>query len=85
MQPATIDPTLDLCTRYPLRLGGPSVDQVWSGSVEHEVCSTILHMASTGNRTPDLLILSPMAYPRGATCSLCPRNMFQKPFLHHQE
>ena len=23
MQPATIDPTLDLCTRYPLRLGGP--------------------------------------------------------------
>ena len=23
VQPATIDPTLDLCTRYPLRLGGP--------------------------------------------------------------
>ena len=23
MQPATIDPTLDLCTMYPLRLGGP--------------------------------------------------------------
>ena len=23
MQPATIDSTLDLCTRYPLRLGGP--------------------------------------------------------------
>ena len=23
MQPATIDPTLDLCIRYPLRLGGP--------------------------------------------------------------
>ena len=23
MQPATIDPTLDLCTRYPLQLGGP--------------------------------------------------------------
>ena len=23
MQPATIDPTLDLCARYPLRLGGP--------------------------------------------------------------
>ena len=22
-QPTTIDPTLDLCTRYPLRLGGP--------------------------------------------------------------
>ena len=23
MQPETIDPTLDLCTRYPLQLGGP--------------------------------------------------------------
>ena len=23
MQPATIDPSLDQCTRYPLRLGGP--------------------------------------------------------------
>ena len=23
MKPATINPTLDLCTRYPLRLGGP--------------------------------------------------------------
>ena len=23
MQPVAIDPTLDLCTRYPLRLGGP--------------------------------------------------------------
>ena len=23
MQPATIDPTLDLCARYPLRLGEP--------------------------------------------------------------
>ena len=23
MQPATIDPTLDLCTRYPLQLDGP--------------------------------------------------------------
>ena len=26
------------------------------GSVEYEVCPTLLHMASTGNRTPDLLI-----------------------------
>ena len=38
------------------------VDQV---SVEIEVCPTLLHMASTGNRTPDLLILSPMPYPLG--------------------
>ena len=33
MQPATIDPTLDLCTRYPLQLGGPIKDvlslQIW--------------------------------------------------------
>ena len=28
------------------------------GSVEYEVCPTLLHMASTGNRTSDLLILS---------------------------
>ena len=35
------------------------------GSVEYEVCLTLLHMASTGNRTPDLLILSPMPYPLG--------------------
>ena len=35
------------------------------GSVEYEVCSTLLHMASTGNRTPDFLILSPTPYPLG--------------------
>ena len=29
-QPATIDPTLDLCTRYPLRLGGPRQCGIWS-------------------------------------------------------
>ena len=51
MQPATINPTLDLCTRYPLRVGGPL-----QGSVEYEVCPTLLHMASTGNQTQDLLI-----------------------------
>ena len=33
------------------------------GSVEYEVCPTPLHMATTGNRTPDLLILSPTPYP----------------------
>ena len=38
------------------------VDQ---GSVEYEVCLTFLHMASTGNRTPDLLILSLTPYPLG--------------------
>ena len=35
------------------------------GSVEYEVCPTPLHMASNGNRTPDLLILSPTPYPLG--------------------
>ena len=31
MQPATVDPTLDLCTRYPLRVGGPR--QCWIQSL----------------------------------------------------
>ena len=53
-QPATIDPTFDLCTRYQLWL----VDR---GSVEYKVYAK--HMARTGNQTPDLLILSPMPYP----------------------
>ena len=35
------------------------------GSAECEVYPTLLHMASTGNRTPDLLILSPTPYPLG--------------------
>ena len=35
------------------------VDQ---GSVEYEVCPTLPNMASTGNRTLDLLILSPTPY-----------------------
>ena len=35
------------------------------GSVEYKICPTLLHMASTGNRTPDLLILSPTPYPLG--------------------
>ena len=30
-----------------------------------EVCQTLLHMASTGNRAPDLLIFSPMPYLLG--------------------
>ena len=35
------------------------------GSVEYKVCPTLLHMARSGNRTPDLLILSPVPCPRG--------------------
>ena len=38
---------------------------VYRGSVEYEVCPTLLHMASLGNQTPDLLVLSPMPYPLG--------------------
>ena len=40
------------------------------GSVEYEVCPTLLHMASTGNRTPDLLILSPTPYPLGHVAAI---------------
>ena len=35
------------------------------GSVEYEVCPTLLHLASIENRTPDPLILSPSPYPLG--------------------
>ena len=35
------------------------------GSVEYEIYPTLLHMASTGNWTPDFLILSPTPYPLG--------------------
>ena len=35
------------------------------GSVEYEVWPKLLHMASTGNQTPDLLIGSPTQYPLG--------------------
>ena len=47
------------------------VDQ---GSVKDKVCSTLLHMTSAGNQTPDLLILSLMPYPCGYVqrCSLKP-------------
>ena len=42
----------------------PGTHYGWDrGSVEYEVCPTLQHVASTGNRTPDLLILSPMLYP----------------------
>ena len=33
--------------------------------MEWEVCPTLLHMTSSGNRTPDLLILSPTPYQLG--------------------
>ena len=44
MQPPTIDPTLDLCTRYPLQLGG--MDSLPD-------TSAYLYMTNTRNRTHD--------------------------------
>ena len=50
------------------------VDQ---GSVEYEACPTLLHVTSTGNRTPNLLILSPMPYPLGhISVTLIPQATF---------
>ena len=45
----------------------PSTHYGWldQGSVEYKVCASLLHMISAENQTPDLLILSPMAYPLG--------------------
>ena len=49
----------------------PGTQYGWmdGGRVEYEVCLAILHMASTENRTPDLLILNP-PYPLGHMLSL---------------
>ena len=52
MLPATIGPTLDLCTRYPLRLGGPRQCGIKS-------CLALPHMTNVGNWTPDFEISSP--------------------------
>ena len=45
----------------------PGTHYCWvgRGSMEWEVCPTLLHMANSGNRAPDLLILSPTPYPLG--------------------
>ena len=43
------------------------------GSVEYEAYPSPLHMANTGNRTPDLLMLSPMPYPLGDMFPCTPR------------
>ena len=37
----------------------------WTEAVWNEICPTLLHMTSSGNRTLDLLILSPVPYPLG--------------------
>ena len=43
------------------------------GSMEWEVCPTFLHMTSSGNWTPDILILSPTPYPLGHMLPLSAR------------
>ena len=45
----------------------PGTHYAWvdRSSVEYEVYPTLLHMATTGNRTSDLLILSPTPYQLG--------------------
>ena len=53
-----IDPTLDLCTRYPLLLDGPKQYGILS-------LLTLLHVTSTGNQNPNLLILCPIPCPLG--------------------
>ena len=57
--------TLQLLIQPWIRAPGTHYGWVGQDSVEYEVCPTLLHMASTGSRTPDLLILSPMPYPLG--------------------
>ena len=67
MQPADIDPTLDMCTRAG-----------WTqAAVEFKVCPTLLHMSSAGNRTPDPLILSPKPYPVGYMFPVILRSLFR--------
>ena len=57
---------------------GTHYGSVGRGSVEYEVCLTLLHMASSGNRTPDHLILSPMPYPLGSANKLTSRISVKK-------
>ena len=64
MQPATIDPTVDLWTRYPFNYRCGLVPEPGvSGTLECKVCPTLLYITSTGNRAADLLISVP--YPLG--------------------
>ena len=69
MNTAAIDPILDLCTWYPLQLGGLRQCGIQS------LPETLVHMAKPGSRTPDLLILSPVPYPPRHMFSIC-TNMF---------
>ena len=59
-----------------VRLYLPNISWVDQGSVEHEVCPTLLHMTSTGIRTLDLLILSPTPYPLGHMLPKCHSHLY---------
>ena len=61
MKPTAIGPVLDL-------LRAPGTIMAWwtaHDSMEFEIYPTLLHMASTGNQTLDIMILSPTPYPLG--------------------
>ena len=58
VQPATI-----LLIQPWIWASGTHYSWVDQGSEEYKVCLTLLQMARTGNRTPDLVISSPMPYP----------------------
>ena len=48
--------------------------------MEYEVYPTLLHMTSSGNQTPDFLILSPTSYPLGdvfPSVSICLESLAQ--------
>ena len=44
MQPAPVDPALDLCTRYPLRLGAPGQCGTWSLPDTSTQVNTVCHL-----------------------------------------
>ena len=58
-------PSLQLLISPWICAPGTHYCRVDRGSVEYEVCPIFLHMACTGNRTTDFLILSPTSYPLG--------------------
>ena len=55
----------------------------WTASSECKVCLTLLHMASTGNRTPDLVILSPTPNPLGHMLTYPVQDIYLIPCNYH--
>ena len=57
------DSSLQLLIQPWICTPGTHYSLVDRGCVEYEICPSVLHVTSTGNQTPDLLILSPTPYP----------------------